>query len=190
MVLKGSAGDISTLTISIVGQKKETNQTPTAGLTANAAILILASHAGTSDHGSAADSYTAGGDFVLKSWEVSVEAGVDDKRTDCSSAYIIEPIRNGLVTARLKMTTEFRTKSAMDDYIANTTRTPDLKLVSSTNELNFVFAAAKIVDMNHNVDTFGIMTEDVEMEAIESSLGAAASLTVTAINSQATITTV
>lgn len=187
LVLKGTAGEICTMTLSVVAQKKQTGQTPTAALTANASILILASHAGTSDNGSGSDSAA---DIVIKSFEMTIDAGLDDKRMDCSSAYIIEPIRNGLTTAKLKMTQEFRTKSAMDDYIAATSRAPDLKLVSSPSSLNFIMAAAKIVSLKHSQDGFGIWTEDIELEALEASAGATSSLTVTNVNAQATITTV
>jgi hypothetical protein len=187
ITVSGDAGGIVKVKIDFVGQKMQTNQTPTGALSAAAPILTLTSHGVSMTDGSATD---AAADIVIKHFEYTIEAGLDDSRFDCSSYYILEPIRNGVSKATIKVNKEFRTKSAMDDYIAGTLRTPILNLVRDSNyELDFKIDSAVVKKAKSDVNGFGILFEEVELESIENVSGGSHGCVAVIKNIQATITT-
>ena len=186
LTLKGEASDIVRVTLDIVGKQFEMNQTPTPALTANTQLLVLTSHVNTFADGSG----DAAADIVLKSFECNVNPNLNAERDICGSAYIGEPIGNGLTMASMKFRKEFRTKTAFDAAIAMTSFNPSLPLlVSASQSLTFQMPTAKVVNESHGLDDFGIGYQEMELESIITSGSPDTGAQITLVNAQATITT-
>lgn len=184
LTIRGEAADLVNVVFDVVGKQKQTNQTPTPALTANTPINILTAHGTTVADGSG----DAAADQILASFEFMVRSGVQ-KRERCGSAFIFEPIRDGDTVATMKFRREFRTRTAMDAYIAGTSQNPSVVFASSPSSLTFQMDASKIVNYDHGVDGFGIMFVEHELESILTAGVPDFGAKITVVNAQATITT-
>jgi hypothetical protein len=163
ITISGDAAGICKYKIDVIGKQKQTNQTPTGALTAATPSYVLTSHGTATSVDGSGD---AAADQIIKSFEFTMQNSLDASREDVGSAQIIEPLRNGLTMARLKLTREFHTKTALDAYIAATNQNPLLNFTSGSLQFQIEMNTARIVSEEHGINTLGIPFQTTELEAI------------------------
>lgn len=188
MTIRGEAGQGDGALIRVVwdilAKQKQTDQTPTAALTAVARSSALFHHA-TVDDGTA----DAAADVRLRSFEIRLQSPVADDRFYFGSTTIDEPLRSDFVAPTMRFTKEFQTKTLIDAYKAGTTGTPEISFASGADSVSFAFGTAKATAYAHPVSGYGIITQDVTWEGLLTDDTVDYGLRVQVVNSQATITT-
>lgn len=182
--IRGEAAGFVHVIFDVVAKRMQTNQAITGALTANAPLIAQTAHISAFDDGTA----DSASDVIVKSFEFTHKNGVE-KREACGSAYILEPIRDGVTTCSLKWRKEFRTMTAMDAHLADTAASPAFTLTSSPSILTIQIDTGKFVDYRHGVDGFGIMYQEAEIEGLLTAGSPDQCAKIILTNAQATITT-
>lgn len=187
--LSGEAGGMAMASFDVVGKRMNSNQTVTALSQPGLPTVALGSHVLVPTDGGG----DAAADIITKSWEFSFESGMDDNRQGCESAYILEPIRNGVSKATIKYRKEFRTVTSFNNYTQSVAESGTASIPLSTQAgaylITMTIDSPRIVEYSHGVDGFGVIYVDVTAESTlnTSSVDHGASLVVK--NTQVTITT-
>lgn len=187
--LSGSGGmDVKPLKLDMEfhGTKVETNQTPTGALTANAALPIMFHHCDTANF----DSGTAdsAGTERLRGFELSIKNNLALGRFYGADTRD-EPLGDDFAETQLKWTLEFGSKTAIDEYLANTSGAPIIKFAAptGTKSLQISMPAGYIVTpIGRPVDRYGILTQEFTYEAVHNT-GISSGVGITVINSESTI---
>jgi hypothetical protein len=163
ITISGEAAGIVKYKIDVIGKQKVVNQTPTGALTAATPSYVLTSHSTATSVDGSGD---AAADQIIKSFEFTMDNSLDASREDAGSSQILEPLRNGLTVARLKLRREFHTISALSAYIAATNQAPLLNFTSGSLQFQIEMNTARLVGEDHGVNSLGIAYQETELEAI------------------------
>lgn len=172
--------------MTFVGKSVTTNSTPTGGLSATTPDPIMFHHNTTDDTGTA----DATGNVNLLDFDLTVRNALADQRYFMSSQNIDEPIRNGFCETRLRVRQEFATRTALDEYLARTKGTPTLTFstgASASFSVNVLDAV--MISHEHEASQSGVLDQTFEYEGTDDGSGTAGGISVTLINTQATIIT-
>lgn len=188
--LSGAAGMESKplkLDVEFVGTKVETNQTPTAALSANSALPIFFHHCDTANF-KAGTADSAGADR-LRSFEFSLTNALAERFYGADT--IDEPLRDGYSETQLKWTMEFTSRTAIDEYLtaSTTTGAPIIKFAAPTGTKSLQISMPKgviVTPIGRPVDRFGILTQEFTCEAVHDT-SSGSGVTVTVVNSESTI---
>lgn len=189
--LSGSAGMESKplkLDLELVGTKVETNQTPTAALTANSALPIMFHHMDTANF-KAGTADSAGADR-LRAFEFSIKNNLNESRYYGADT-IDEPLRDLFCETQLKFTIEFTSRTAIDEYLtaSATTGAPVIKFAAPTGTKSLQISMPKgviVTPIGRPVDRYGVLTQEFTCEAVHDT-SSGTGVTVTVINSESTI---
>lgn len=167
-----------------IGKAATTNVTPTGSLSPNTPNVIMPGHinTGTLDAGPA----DAAGSDKLRSWEISVDNHLAERFYGADT--IDEPLADDYADVSFKWVMEFTSKTAIDEYLANTQGSILFKFASGTKSLEFDMGAGYIVaPVGRPIERWGIITQEFTYESIYAD-ATYTGLRVIAINSEATLT--
>jgi hypothetical protein len=169
----------------VLAKEKQTDQTPTASLTAVARSSVLFHQAATINDGTA----DAAADVRMRSFEINLGSPVHDDRFYLGSTTIDEPIRSDFVAPTMRFVKEFHTKTLIDAMKAGTTGNPALGFNSGTDWITLQMDTAKATTYTHPISGYGIITQEVTWEGLLTDAATDFGLKMTVINDQATIVT-
>ena len=169
----------------MVGASVTTNQSPTA-LTANAALPIMFHHIDTAnfDSGTA----DAAGTERLRAFELSITNNLSEYFYGADT--IEEPVADDFAETMMKWTLGFATKTAIDEYLANTSGAPIIKFAAPTGTKSLQISVPVgyiVTPIGRPVDRYGILTQEFTYEAVDDGASPSSGVTVTIINAEATI---
>lgn len=174
------------LELEIHGTKVETNQSPTGALTANSALPIMFHHCDTANFKSGTAD-TAGSER-LRAFELSIKNNLNLSRFYGADTRD-EPLSDNFADTQLKWTLEFATRTAIDEYLANTSGAPIIKFAAptGTKSLQISMPSGYIVTpIGRPVDRYGILTQEFTYEAVHNS-GISSGIQVAIINAESTV---
>lgn len=166
-----------------IGKSMSTNVVQTVIADSSTPLAVMPGHIDTA----AFDAGTAdsAGSDRLKSWEITIDNKLAERFYGADT--IDEPVADDYADVTFKWTMEFTSKTAIDEYLANTSGNPTIKFTNGTQSIQFASASAYIVTpVNRPVNRWGILTQDFTYEAIYNS-SAATGITITVVNSESTI---
>lgn len=176
------ADAILTCRMTFVGKAYESNQTPTAALTAaNPAPFIF--HQITTDDSGTADASTS---VNMLDFELTVRNALADQRFYMGSQNIDEPIRNGYFEATTRVRQEFQSRTALDEYLALTKGSPNIVFTQSAYSLSIAMPNGVMRSFDHEAAQAGVLEQTFEHEATDD--GSSAPLTMVVVNQQSSIT--
>lgn len=189
MTVRGEAGQGDNALVrviwDIIAKEKQTDQTPTGALTAVSRTSVLFHQATTVDDGTADSS----ADVRLRSFELALVSPVAEDRFYFGSTTIDEPLRSDFVAPTLRLVKEFQTKTLIDAFKAGTSGSPQLVFTSGTNVITIEMGTAKATAYTHPVSGYGIVTQEVTWEGLQTAGPPVYGVKFTVVNSQATIVT-
>lgn len=169
-----------------IGKSWSDNVTPTGALSVTTPISVMPSHIDTAalDVGTA----DAAGSDRLKAWEISIDNKLTDGRY-YGAATMDEPLTDDFAETQIKWTMEFTSKTALDEYIANTAGNPTIKFAQSANVyIQFAMGSGYIVTpINRPISRWGIYTQEFTYEAVDDGGSPSTGLTVTISTTESTI---
>lgn len=166
-----------------IGKAYSNNVTPTAGLSPNSPLPIMAGHVstGTVDVGTA----DAAGTERLKSWEFTLDNKLVERYY--GAATIDEPLTDEYAEQTVKWSMEFTTKTAIDEYLAHTQGTLLLNFTSGTKQFQLQINKGYIVTpVGRPIDRWGILKQEFTVEPIHDSVSVSG-IAAVFINAEATI---
>lgn len=188
--LGGSVGFDSkpvNVALEFVGASVTTNTAITAGLSANSALPIMMHHIDTANFkpGTA----DAAGADRLRSFELSITNNLAEYFYGADT--IEEPVADNFADTSLKWTIEFASRTAIDEYLANTAGAPIIKFAAptGTKSLQISMPVGYIVTpIGRPVDRYGVLTQEFTYEAVDDGGSPSSGVTVTIVNAEATLT--
>lgn len=173
--------------IEMIARRFQTDQTPASAIAQPSYDPVIFGHASTVEDGTS----DTDAEIVLRRFEFSYDNKLarDFGMNSAVGKYLVEPIRNDRPEAVFKMVSEFRSKSAMDLYIANTEANPKMYFASSSKE--FRLEMAKAYMMTHEKPpTDGKIMQEFEWHPIDDGAGSSnnTGVSLTVINAQSAIT--
>jgi len=165
-----------------IGKAATTNVTPTGSLSANSALPVMPGHLDTANFDITAD---AAGTERLKSWDISLDNKLAERFYGADT--IDEPLTDDYGEVQFKWTMEFTSKTAIDEYLANTSGAVLFKFASGTASLDFRTGAGYIVTpVGREINRWGILTQEFTYESIHNTTNTGLRVIVT--NDETTIT--
>jgi hypothetical protein len=104
-------------------------------------------------------------DVRLRSFELSYRNSYDLERFYFGSTTVDQPIRNGFVECRWRITQEFQTKSQFDNAVAFATERLDLVFTSGTKSFRASSGSAVITEYANPIEGYGIIMANSTWEA-------------------------
>ena len=147
-----------------LAKDKETNQTPTASLTAPAVLPVLFHHGQTMD-----DGVTTSG-LKIRTFELRYEAPHNADRFYLGSKNPDEPVRDDFLKASYRFTQAFQTRTTLDALKAFTNASPQIMFRGGALGANFYefevkSDKAQVARVSHPVAGYGIIMMDHTVEA-------------------------
>lgn len=173
------------LSLSFVAKRKQTNQSPSATLSARTIDPILFRHLTTITDGSG----DAAGDVKLESLEVRIANSLLAQATGGSGAYIDEPVLDGMRVPVVSWTARRHTVTLEDAHEAQTAVNPVFGFANGASKgLTFTFAAGRVsAPVSHSLSEPGVIRQSVTVTGYD---GGSYALQVALVNAKSTITTI
>lgn len=185
LVLSGRSGldntdNIVTARLSYIGKTITTNVTPTS-LSNFTPLPVMFWHIATDDDGTADG--TAG---VVKGFELSIRNKLVET---WENQFIREPVFNGYTEVQLKLDTEFQTRTALDEYLANTAGSPTIGFSNGGYSFTISMDRAYLTEpVVHDAQDAGVMSQELVYTATDDGASPSTGVAITVVNTQSTFT--
>jgi hypothetical protein len=152
----------------VVAKDMTSNNNPTAALSFPSVFPVLYHQATTVDDGTA----DTGANLRVRAFEVSLESPHAEDRFYLGSVNIDEPLRSDFLTARFRLTQEFKTQTQFDAARAFTVGSPQLTFRHPTDlgggffrEFELRANQANLVEFSNPIEGYGVLISTATWEA-------------------------